>query len=169
MTRYPYLTDCMYMQTISTNERPTASQHADPESRCLLATLRQTARIVSRIYEEELRTVGFSRGPQYTVLRVLNAMGEVRQVDLGRRMELDQTTLTRTLKPLLAHGWVKSAPGQDRREKLISLTVAGQQQLLRGHPAWKRAQARIKAKLPAGAWEKLMGSLGETIGILGSP
>jgi DNA-binding MarR family transcriptional regulator len=115
---------------------------------------------VSRFYDEELRGVGL-RTTQYSLLISLSRAGEVRQRDLGELTLLDETTLTRSLRPLIDAGWVAIAPGADRREKLIRLTSAGAAKLTAARPAWERAQARIQAVLPEGTLQGLMEILPE--------
>src|SRR5258707_8035564 len=87
---------------------------------CLCNALRQASRAVSRLYDDELRGVGL-RTTQYSLLRYLQRCGEVRQRDLGALTSLDETTLTRNLRPLIDAGWVAIDAGPDRREKLVSL------------------------------------------------
>jgi DNA-binding MarR family transcriptional regulator len=113
-------------------------------------------RCVGRVYEEELRSAGFTHATQYNVLRVLEAFRPMRQRDLGTAMDLDNTTLTRTLQPLKENDWIEIAPGTDRRERLVSLTSAGRQQLAAALPAWERAQSRIRKVLPAHVWKSMM-------------
>jgi DNA-binding MarR family transcriptional regulator len=79
---------------------------------------------VSRLYDEDLRGASL-RTTQYSLLRHLRSAGEVRPRDLGELTSLDETTVTRNLRPLIDAGWVAIRPGEDRREKLIRLTDAG--------------------------------------------
>src|SRR5262249_18393301 len=67
---------------------------------CLCNALRQATRAVSRLYDEDLRGAGL-RTTQYSLLRHLRAAGEARQRDLGGLTSLDETTLTRNLRPLI--------------------------------------------------------------------
>jgi len=67
---------------------------------CLCNALRQASRAVSRLYDEELRGVGL-RTTQYSLLRYVSHFHEVRQRDLGGLTSLDETTLTRNLRPLI--------------------------------------------------------------------
>jgi DNA-binding MarR family transcriptional regulator len=127
---------------------------------CLCNALRQATRAVSRLYDEELRGVGL-RTTQYSLLRRLSAAGEVRQRDLGGLTSLDETTLTRNLRPLIDAGWVAVRPGEDRREKLIHLTDAGAAKLHEARPAWERAQERMRSRLPKGTWTSLLDLLPE--------
>src|SRR6476646_1274891 len=127
---------------------------------CLCNALRQADRAVSRLYDEELRGVGL-RTTQYSLLRWLLHAGEVRQRDLGALTSLDETTLTRTLRPLIDAGWVAIRPGKDRREKLVRLTDAGAAKLREARPGWERAQQRLRSLLPEGAWSSLLDLLPE--------
>jgi DNA-binding MarR family transcriptional regulator len=127
---------------------------------CLCNALRQATRAVSRLYDEELRSVGL-RTTQYSLLRRLSAAGEVRQRDLGELTSLDETTLTRNLRPLIEAGWVAIRPGEDRREKLVRLTDAGGAKLHEARPAWDRAQERLCSRLPKETWTSLMDLLPE--------
>ena len=59
---------------------------------------------------------------QYALLGQIDAHGPLRAADLAQRMGLDPSTLTRNLQALLDAGWVASAPGPDRRSRLLALT-----------------------------------------------
>lgn len=127
---------------------------------CLCNALRQASRAVSRLYDEELRGVGL-RTTQYSLLRVLAHVGEVRQGDLGGLTSLDETTLSHNLPLLAKAGWIATRRGADRREKLITITQAGTAKLAEARPAWERAQARMRSLLPEGSWEGLLALLPE--------
>src|SRR5258708_28400108 len=64
---------------------------------CLCLALRQASRVVSRLYDEELRGVGL-RTTQYSLLHLLRRSGELRHPDLAEGTVHEQTTLTRTLR-----------------------------------------------------------------------
>jgi DNA-binding MarR family transcriptional regulator len=128
-------------------------------SPCFCANLRRASRAVTRIYEEEFRSAGFTGATQYHVLTALRRTGPVRQQDLGRLLDIDETTIVRTLKPLFLKGWLGHEEGMDRREKWITLTTAGRQQAARARPAWERAQARLRKVLPEPIWDSLLESL----------
>ena len=130
---------------------------ADP---CLCSALRQASRAVSRLYDEELRGVGLLT-TQYSLLQSLRRSGEVRQRDLAERTLHDGTSLTRSLRPLVEAGWVAVRAGEDRREKWFRITAGGEAKLKEARPSWERAQARIEALLPEGAWRSLMEILPE--------
>jgi DNA-binding MarR family transcriptional regulator len=115
---------------------------------------------VTRLYDEELRRAGL-RTTQYSLLRLLRRSGEVRQRDLGELTLHDETTLTRTLRPLVDAGWVAVQTGEDRREKWLRITSAGVAKLKEARPAWQRAQKRMRSRLPEGVWQNLLAVLPE--------
>ena len=98
------------------------------------------------------------RTTQYSLLRYLKHFGAVRQRDLDAASSLDETTLTRTrtLRLLIDAGWVTAQPGEDRREKLVSLTSTGSARLAKALPAWERAQERMRSRLPKARWSDLL-------------
>src|SRR5260370_11632039 len=127
---------------------------------CLCDALRQATRALSRLYDEELREVGL-RTTQYSLLAWLRTAGEARQRDIEELTSLDQSTLSRNLRPLVDAGWVAIRPGVDRREKLIRLTDAGAAKLREARPGWERAQKQMQSRLPKGMWASLMEILPE--------
>jgi len=141
---------------------PPPERHQFAPSLCFCNALRQASRAVSRLYDAELRGVGL-RSTQHSLLRQLSRSGEVRQRDLGRLASLDETTLTRNLRPLMKRGWVAVRPSQDRREKRFKITAAGVAKLEEARPAWERAQARMQALLPEGAGQGLLAILLEVV------
>ena len=139
-----------------------AKHHNPDAAHCLCGALRQASRAVSRLYDEELRGVGL-RTTQYSLLQVLARAGPVRQGDLSGLTSLDETTLTRNLRPLVNARWIAIRSGDDRREKLITITKAGTTKLAEADPAWERAQERMRALLPEDTWQRLLAVLPELV------
>jgi len=127
---------------------------------CLCAALRQASRAVTRVYDDELRETGL-RTSQHALLRLLGRVGEVRKGDLGEMASLDETTLTRSLRPLEKNGWIAIRTGEDRREKLVAITDAGKQKIDHARRAWNRAQQRVQQLLPQGTWDLMFETLPE--------
>jgi DNA-binding MarR family transcriptional regulator len=121
---------------------------------CACASLRRAARAVTQRYDEALRPTGI-RLTQFTLLQVLELAGPLTQGALGEQLAMDSTTLTRTLRPLEAEGWIRSKPGEDRRERHIHLTAAGKRTLERATPAWKDAQRLFRERLGEQEWTAL--------------
>jgi DNA-binding MarR family transcriptional regulator len=74
-------------------------------------------------------------------------VGKANQKRLSAGFAMDSTTLTRTLRLLLKQGWVRARRGKDRRERLLSLTAAGRQQMVMAQPYWEQAEQRLRREL----------------------
>ena len=141
-------------------ERPSPADGTLPLLPCACANLRRSARAVTRMYNRELRSSGLEL-TQFTLLMALNLTGETSQGNLGKLLALDTTSLTRMLKILTNRAWIGMKTGDDRREKLLSLTPAGRQKLEQCRPLWERAQKRLQKGLGEPRWSQLGALLAE--------
>ena len=123
---------------------------------CMCANLRRAARVVTQIYDEELRLSGL-RTSQFTLLQTLKLAPGISQKRLAGLLEIDSTTLTRTLAFLRGKGWLRAEAGEDRRALRLSLTAAGLKEYKRVVPYWQSAQKRLKRELGEANWN-LVGS-----------
>ena len=105
------------------------------------------------MYEEEMRETGL-RGTQFTLLQALEQAGPITQGILGEVLGLDSTTLTRSMRSLVDLGLVRSVRGEDRRERIFSLTTAGEKKMKTAAPSWRRAQLRFK-KAAGPGWDRV--------------
>jgi DNA-binding MarR family transcriptional regulator len=121
---------------------------------CACQNLRRLARVVSRIYDQELRKAGLEI-TQFGLLTALAATGEANQKRLSAGLGMDSTTLTRTLGLVRKQGWVRVRRGQDRRERLFRLTRAGEGQLAAAQPHWERAEHKLRQQLGAAGWKSM--------------
>ncbi|MEO8805453.1 MAG: MarR family winged helix-turn-helix transcriptional regulator, partial [Burkholderiaceae bacterium] len=71
---------------------------------CTTLKLRQLSRRVSQHYDRIVGSVGLKTS-QYSLLSHIVTLGPVRPGDLAGHMEMDASTLTRNLQPLVAQGW----------------------------------------------------------------
>jgi DNA-binding MarR family transcriptional regulator len=122
---------------------------------CACANLRRADRVVTQFYDAVLRPSGI-RSTQFTLLQALHHAPGISQKQLAELLEIDSTTLTRTLAPHVRKGWVHSEPGSDRRELRLSLTPAGQGEYKRVLPYWQRAQKGLRRALGKENWTGLI-------------
>jgi DNA-binding MarR family transcriptional regulator len=116
-------------------------------SECLLGHWRKVNRVLSGIYEAEMRDWGL-KSSQLNLLVAVAKAGPVRRIDLGKRLHLDPSTLTRNLQVMLKQGWIEERPDQeDQRSARLKITAKGRRLLESIAPAWKRAQARARQML----------------------
>jgi DNA-binding MarR family transcriptional regulator len=127
---------------------------------CTCQSLRRLARIVTRIYDQELRKAGLEV-TQFGLLTALATVGEANQKRLSAGLAMDSTTLTRTLSLLQKQGWVQVKRGSDKRERLLSLTPAGKRRMAEAQPYWESAQQRLQQSLGEAGWKRLKDAVSE--------
>jgi DNA-binding MarR family transcriptional regulator len=125
---------------------------------CACQNLRRLTRVVTRIYDQELRKAGLEI-TQFGLLTALAATGEANQKRLSAGFVMDSTTLTRTLGLLRKQGWVQVEPGKDRRERLFRLTRAGKRQMVAAQPYWQLAEDRLQQELGDKGWKSMKESV----------
>jgi DNA-binding MarR family transcriptional regulator len=111
--------------------------------------------VVTKYYDAVLRPSGM-HVTQFTLLQALNDASVISQKQLAELLEIDSTTLTRTLAPLRRKGWLRSETGADRRELRLSLTAAGKREYKRTVPYWQRAQTGLEQALGKQNWNHLI-------------
>jgi DNA-binding MarR family transcriptional regulator len=116
------------------------------------------------MYDRELAPAGLELS-QFTLLMTLDLTGDIPQKTLATVLAMDSTTLTRTLRPLLKHEWIRARAGEDRRKKLLGLTAAGRRKLAQAQPHWERAQAKLQASVPAETWQAMATMLAQLAAI----
>ncbi len=111
--------------------------------------------MITQFYDTVLRPSGL-RATQFTLLQALNAAPDISQKQLAELLQIDSTTLTRTLSPLRRKGWLRSETGEDRRELRLSLTQAGKRDYHRALPYWQSAQRGLEQALGRQTWKQLI-------------
>jgi DNA-binding MarR family transcriptional regulator len=106
---------------------------------CLGLRARLLTRVVTRIFDEELRPLDLKVG-QLTILVALSLTPGVRPARLVESLHLEKSTLSRNLARMEGRGWIATSDG-------LSLTAAGEAVLREAYPVWKRAQKRVAARL----------------------
>lgn len=125
---------------------------AAPPQGCTCARLRRLTRRITAVYDRELAAAGL-RVTQFSLLAVLRGQAgesDMAVSDLAARMDMDRTTLTRNLKPLIARGWAAlQVDATDGRVRRVSITREGQSALAAARSHWRRAQDEINGTLGA--------------------
>lgn len=106
--------------------------------------IRQAARYVSQIYDRHLSNAGLTI-TQFSLLQRLKRIGPLSMKQLAETMQMQRTTLVRTIQPLRRNGFISSkALGADARSLSISITPAGEQRVIEGRKHWHAAQAEFE-------------------------
>ena len=74
---------------------------------------------------------------------------------LADMLSSDPTTITRNVQGLRRRRFLALSPGEDLRERKVTLTKRGESILLRALPNWDKAQSEVVVRLGRGELTKL--------------
>lgn len=118
-------------------------------SQCFCTSLRNATRRVAALYDQALEPVGVNIA-QFALLRAVARGEPVALTELGRRTELDRSTVGRNVRVLERQGLVALSRGEeDQREASVSLSEGGRRAIEQGAPLWEGVQTRIETRLGA--------------------
>lgn len=110
-------------------------------SSCLASRARYLDRVLSRIYDGALRPHGVT-GAQLGMLVAIALAGPTTPTWVGRRLELEKSTVSRNLARLRAARLVTDEGG-------LRVTSRGADLIRAAHPAWRQAQRQAREVLGA--------------------
>lgn len=113
---------------------------------CIAGRLRLLNRVVTNLYDDALRPFGVKLS-QGNVLAVTAKLGIARPAEVCDILELDTSTLSRTVERMVANGWLEILPDDDGRSHPFRLTDEGKRLMEKAIPAWETAQAEAKKLL----------------------
>ena len=114
----------------------------DKLKRCAIGNLRKTSRAATLYGDTVLQPSGL-KVTQFTMLGTIAESGALSVGQLGEKLLMDQTSVTRSLKLLKEMGLVVSVKGQDARTRQVSLTAEGHRKLDEIMPLWEKANAQV--------------------------
>jgi DNA-binding MarR family transcriptional regulator len=113
---------------------------------CIAGRLRLLNRVITNIYDDALRPLDL-KVSQMNILVAAAKLGVARPAEVCDILELDTSTLSRTVDRMVENGWLEIVPDEDGRSQPFRLTAEGRQLLERAIPAWEKAQAEAKKLL----------------------
>lgn len=128
--------------------------YAGRGSECAFANVKLLSRVVTSLYDDELRPCGL-RASQLALLWAIAAIEPVDLSRLGVVTLTDQTTLSRTIANLKRERWVSVRAGEDRRVKVVALTPSGRRRFTAAMPYWERAQSSVENLLSLDAVRRI--------------
>ena len=111
---------------------------------CISTRVRQLSRIVTRVYDDALRSLGITAS-QFTLLTQLAQQDGITAVEIGHSLDIEKSTLSRNLKRLLALGHLTMDPPAGRRGRGLHLTPKGEAVIKQAYPVWMAAQSKTMA------------------------
>ena len=132
----------LYLQHNQAMARDTTQAMLDRmERECVGNQLRILSRVLTGIYEDELRPLKM-KVSQMVILVLTAKQRQVRAVELSQALHTDASTLSRNLERMRTRGWLEQAPREDGRSRPFRLTAEGEKVLREAIRAWERAQAK---------------------------
>ena len=108
---------------------------------CVGNQLRLLSRVVTGIYERELRPLKLTAS-QMVILALTAKQGRVLSVELSKMLKMDASTVSRNVERMRTRGWLEQVPGKDERSRPFRLTASGKKMLRDASAAWEKAQAQ---------------------------
>ncbi len=109
---------------------------------CFCGQMRMASRAVTAIYNRHLRAAGL-QATQMNVLWAVAEAGSESVKKIAKVIAMDETTLLRNLRVLQRRDLVSLTVGEDRRQRVATLTAAGREQFAAALPHWHLAQEEI--------------------------
>ena len=130
----------------------------DGREDCICFLLRSAARRASALYSQRIGSIGLGL-PQHSLVGMAAAFEKQNGrpatiTELARALDLDRTTLTRNIRPLVASGLLTvEASATGGRAKAVRATREGRAAYRAGVALWREAQdemiAGLKSEYPA--------------------
>ena len=120
--------------------RPATREAEEIARDCLASRARHLNRVLTRLYDGALRDHGVT-GAQLGMLVAIELGGPTTPAWVGRRLELEKSTVSRNLARLSAAGWVETSPAG------LRVTPRGSALIRACHPSWLKAQEGATAAL----------------------
>lgn len=114
-------------------------------SDCIGARVRLLSRAISRIYDDMIRPHGI-KFSQLNILTVVTLRGPIQQMEVGRILSLEKSTLSRNVTLMESKGWLQSQSGEGKN-RFLGVTPKGRELLVNAAPDWAKAQAQVTAML----------------------
>jgi DNA-binding MarR family transcriptional regulator len=113
---------------------------------CACLAVRSAARRITQSYDAALAGTGL-RATQFSLLVMVHHLGAPTMKMLADMLSSDPTTITRNVQGLRRRRFLALSPGEDLRERKVTLTKRGESILLRALPNWDKAQSEVVARL----------------------
>jgi DNA-binding MarR family transcriptional regulator len=127
------------------------------EISCVSFNLRKASRIVSRVYQKEMRDAPV-KGPLFSLLATISRRGSTSITALANGIGLERTTLTRNLRVLEQRGYIQiRAVAANRKE--VSLLPEGEVALRAALALWRQAQDKVVRALGEDRWNRMRADL----------
>ena len=116
---------------------------------CTCLRLRRIARQITSVYDTALEPHGVSI-VTYAVLSALSRQAPMTLSALADSVGTDRTTLSRTVERMRLADLVAACPGDDRRERRLSLSAHGKETFRLARQSWRETAMSLEERYGAG-------------------
>ncbi|MEJ2638115.1 MAG: MarR family winged helix-turn-helix transcriptional regulator [Desulfosarcinaceae bacterium] len=106
---------------------------------CIAYRVRTLNRVITKLYDTVLKPFGITVN-QTTILAMLTLVKKARPGEIGKKLHMERSTVSRNLERMRKNGWIEMAPGESGTARLVSVTPKGRKLLAALHPQWEKAQ-----------------------------
>ncbi len=113
---------------------------------CAALRIRQLNRVISGIYDEELREFKLTIA-QLDILALVSQYESITPQVIGLELNVEKSTLSRGLDRMIRNGWLKAAYSPGKRLQTVTLSKKGETLLKKASKGWSGAQERVEELL----------------------
>ncbi len=138
--------------------------YAQAAAVCACANFRKVSRTVTQLFDQALQPSGL-RSTQFIILLEIATVPSPTIALLARRLVMDPSTVTRNLRPLEKQGLIKAVSTENRRGRVLTLTLEGHEMVEKVVPLWERTQNLFIKRVGQKRWRILFKHLQATVTI----
>ncbi len=116
------------------------------DTTCHCLKLRRSAENIVRFYDGILAPSGIT-ARQYSILSRLAGHSGCSVRELADATQLERSTMTRNLRPLIGAGYIRDSRTAGARDSVLKLTEAGEQVRAQAGELWQSAQEQLEEKV----------------------
>lgn len=125
---------------------------------CVLRHIARVSRAVVAAFDPAMADLGLT-GHQFNLMTTLNQLGPMTVGALADALGMDASGVPRAIRPLSDAGYIAVRRGDDRRQRVLSVTAEGQKLLDKANSAWLKVQEELVDQIGGDRWMSLMDEL----------
>jgi len=118
----------------------------DGPYQCYCLASRRSARYLTRLYESFFEAAGITSS-QFSILSLLQHSPGLTVMELSDAMEMERTTMVRTLKPLKEKALIIEGNEKQGRAVTLFISDGGRAKVEEAEPCWKAAQTAFEQQV----------------------
>lgn len=142
--------------------KPDPETLAEAARVCACFNFRKASRAVTQLFDTVLQPSGL-RSTQFVILTAVGANGRPNLPALARALNVDRSTLTRNLQPLVREGFLRISGNKGERASSVRLTPKGERMVAATVPLWEKAQTRFVEQFGGKRWQSMLESLNRVV------